>query len=390
MTTTPVPADPAAYLTSQQSAGLLSQSSPIAPTALPLPASRDGGPAAASRVGLVLAGGGAKGAYQVGVVEYLARAGIPVHAVAGASIGALNAGIVAGAPDLRQAAQRLATIWLEVGAAYSGAESLSTRQAEPPGNGLLTAGLRAAAGAAGADAALSFGLFTQVIQLLLTSTNPVLRPEYLDGLLRRHLDPDKVRRGLPLWITVFPAARLPDGAEEYGWLVDCLRGLAGTPATWLHVNELDDRDMIQALRASAALPVLSPPQPVRGTAYRDGGLGDNTPIAPLLKHEGCDLFIVTHLNPGALWDAHEYAPGRILEIRPSSGLQDAGLLGGPRGMIDFSAERLDRLRRQGYADAERIIERAGLVFGTVRRMRASVDTMLDTVARLDEDDPLAF
>ena len=40
--------------------------------------------------GLVLAGGGTKGAYQVGVWKALCELGINVKAIVGASIGALN------------------------------------------------------------------------------------------------------------------------------------------------------------------------------------------------------------------------------------------------------------------------------------------------------------
>ena len=66
------------------------------------------------KVGLVLSGGGAKGAYQVGVVRYLAEAGIDVQAVAGASIGALNGSIIAGSHDLQDAYNKLNTLWMEI------------------------------------------------------------------------------------------------------------------------------------------------------------------------------------------------------------------------------------------------------------------------------------
>ena len=45
---------------------------------------------------LVLQGGGALGAYQVGVYEALAEAGVEPDWVVGTSIGAINAGIIAG------------------------------------------------------------------------------------------------------------------------------------------------------------------------------------------------------------------------------------------------------------------------------------------------------
>jgi NTE family protein len=54
------------------------------------------------RIGLVLSGGGAKGAYQVGVVNALHELGAQVDAIAGASIGALNGAFLATAPSLEE------------------------------------------------------------------------------------------------------------------------------------------------------------------------------------------------------------------------------------------------------------------------------------------------
>src|SRR6202161_165548 len=62
---------------------------------------------------LVLQGGGALGAYQAGVYEALAEAGIHPDWIAGMSIGAINAAIIAGnAPDAR--VDRLRAFWEQV------------------------------------------------------------------------------------------------------------------------------------------------------------------------------------------------------------------------------------------------------------------------------------
>ena len=64
-------------------------------------------------IALVLQGGGALGAYQAGVMEGLADAGIEPDWVAGISIGAINAALIAGnAPDQRIA--RLREFWTTV------------------------------------------------------------------------------------------------------------------------------------------------------------------------------------------------------------------------------------------------------------------------------------
>ncbi|MBS0554892.1 MAG: patatin-like phospholipase family protein, partial [Proteobacteria bacterium] len=61
-------------------------------------------------VALVLQGGGALGAYQAGVYQGLAEAQLHPNWVAGISIGALNAAIIAGNPPERRVA-RLQEFW---------------------------------------------------------------------------------------------------------------------------------------------------------------------------------------------------------------------------------------------------------------------------------------
>ena len=51
--------------------------------------------------GLVLEGGGAKGAYQIGAWKALKEAGVKINAVAGTSVGALNGALICAA-DVEQ------------------------------------------------------------------------------------------------------------------------------------------------------------------------------------------------------------------------------------------------------------------------------------------------
>jgi NTE family protein len=65
---------------------------------------------ALGQVVLVLQGGGALGAYQAGVYQALSEAGMEPDWVIGTSIGAVNAGLIAGnAPEQRL--QRLEEFW---------------------------------------------------------------------------------------------------------------------------------------------------------------------------------------------------------------------------------------------------------------------------------------
>jgi predicted acylesterase/phospholipase RssA len=66
---------------------------------------------------LVLQGGGALGAYQAGVFEALYRSGIKLDWVAGISIGAINAALIAGNPPERRVS-RLKEFWHLVSSAW--------------------------------------------------------------------------------------------------------------------------------------------------------------------------------------------------------------------------------------------------------------------------------
>src|SRR5580658_3620183 len=62
---------------------------------------------------LVLQGGGSLGAYQAGVYEALAEANIHPNWIAGTSIGAINAAIIAGNPE-QVRVERLHEFWSQV------------------------------------------------------------------------------------------------------------------------------------------------------------------------------------------------------------------------------------------------------------------------------------
>src|SRR5690349_7016167 len=94
------------------------QASDAAPAAVPrsLPRKR----ALPGQAVLVLQGGGALGAYQLGVYEALHEAGIEPDWVIGTSIGAINASLIAGnAPENRL--ERLHAFWDQMQSGAPGA-----------------------------------------------------------------------------------------------------------------------------------------------------------------------------------------------------------------------------------------------------------------------------
>jgi NTE family protein len=320
-----------------------------------------------TRVGLVLAGGGAKGAYQAGVVRRLADTAVPVAALAGCSIGALNGAVIASASDLSDAADRLAGLWSEV-SAIAGPAPAVTALDGPPGMVAVTRAL--------AD-------------LAARTASPVLRPGFLEAFVARRIDATALRRGLPLWVSVFPSAARDAGIGEWGWLLDVVRAWAGARAEWLHVNRLPTEEVHQAILASAALPVVLPGRDVLGRRYIDGGLADNTAAGALVRHGGCDVLIVTHLSRGDLWDAHQFPGTSVIEIRPQTSLSGPGLLGSVTATLDFSPDRVASLIRQGYADATAVLDRVNHIVGSVTARRRATAVMLDALSALPPgEDPL--
>jgi NTE family protein len=128
-------------------------------------------------VTLLLQGGGALGAYQGGVYEALAEADIHPNWIAGISIGAINAAIIAGNPP-NSRIDRLREFWTQVTSSapwnWSGNPFVDLAQSDDARNLLnqMSAGLAAAFGAtgfflrAGRDALAATGRYDGCDQLL--------------------------------------------------------------------------------------------------------------------------------------------------------------------------------------------------------------------------------
>lgn len=303
------------------------------------------------KVGLVLSGGGAKGAYHVGVVKALYEVGARVDAVAGASIGALNGAILAAAPSLQEGAVRLETLWMDL------ASTSPLKLNFPAYLKLLAAsGLQLA----GVDV---FSKIVQNVQHITGGVIPAGISNFLGGLsdgalsdtplqnhLNCYLDLESLNNGLPLFVSVF---------KHDHALRDLLRcsiaelGITDTAASeFIHIQSLPQLKQKETLLASAAIPLLFSPKQVNDNLYSDGGLGGwqkmqgNTPITPLLD-AGCNMVIVTHLSDGSLWSRADFPNATILEIRPQSNISREGIV---PDILGFSAEKIPSWIEQGYED----------------------------------------
>lgn len=299
----------------------------------------------AVKVGLVLSGGGAKGAYQVGVIRALAESGIKVDMVAGASIGALNGAIVASADTLHIAAQHLEELWRELIA--STPIRVSNKLAVVP---FLLYGY-------GMNPRL-FSSLQVAIKLLKEwgvdvpdpTIDEVLDSSRVERLLQSYLNPELLRKGLPVWVSLYESA---GGIDDLFCVLKAAINLGNTEAsTYLHLQALADEQMREALLASAALPLLYKNRKVGGQRYSDGGQGDwatesgNTPIKPLID-QGCNLIFASLLSDGSFWERPKDSNITVVELRPRQAIS--------RGITDlmgFDKERIESWMKQGYDDTQ--------------------------------------
>lgn len=346
-------------------------------------------------VGLALSGGGAKGAYQVGVVGCLAEHRIPVAAVAGASIGALNGGVISAAPDLSEASRRLTSIWRELASAQTAVESHEFPVALLSYlSFLVSAGERSRfleiirslhntrqGNDRSGPRALKVKPEAHAILRRLSIENSIVTDPRLDKLINCHIGAEELATGLPLYVSVF---RSRGAILDAAWIIAGLVGLADTPTSeFLYVQSLPAGQRRNAILASAAIPLIFEAQQVGGEFYADGGIGGllrlqgNTPIEPLVKLSKCRVVIVTHLTDGSLFDRYAYPDTVIIEIRPQSRIARAG---GLRDTLELKSSHIASWIDQGYHDT--------------RKQLASIRTALDVLhnaraARAQRDEALA-
>ncbi|MDA7089068.1 patatin-like phospholipase family protein [Pseudomonas sp. SA3-5] len=337
------------------------------------------------KVGLVLSGGGAKGAYQVGVLKALLEMGTRVDVVAGASIGALNAAVLASAPSLETGVERLDELWLTL------AKS-SPLSVKIPGylSLLVSAGLKMNGFAqlealfrAARLVAQRAGL--QLPEELNQLDAGALCDKPLKELMEQYLDPVALNKGLPLYVSVF---------KSLGGTTDLLRtitaelGILGTAESeFLHIQSLSQAEQKEALLASAGIPLLFAPRQVNDSLYSDGGQGGwqkqqgNTPITPLLQ-AGCNMVIVTHLSNGSLWSRHDFPEATILEIRPQSSIaRDSGFLGGVKDLLGFDPHKIPSWIEQGYQDTLHCVGRVMKASASRSELRKSENELKDSERR---------
>jgi NTE family protein len=232
---------------------------------------------------LVLQGGGALGAYQIGVYQALHEAGIAPNWVVGTSIGAINAALIAGGP-VSESIERLREFWKRVEhGRFLGA---------PLPNWFAAAARNMIAVTTGVPA------FFRPNPAAFMSSHSPLGPENagyysvapLQETLADLVDFDAINNG-PMRLTV-GASNVQTSEMTY----------------------FDSRDMPIDLRhvmASGALPPAFPAVRIDDELYWDGGILSNTPVEVVFDDNPRRNAMVFAVH---LWNPHGPEPETIWEV----------------------------------------------------------------------------
>lgn len=252
------------------------------------------------KIGLVLEGGGVKGAYQAGVFKALAEFDVQFDGVVGTSIGAVN-----GALYLQGGYQKIESMWKTV--------KLNT----------------------------VFDFTDDEIEKVLDSQ---LAPAVVEYLKRRVSEKGSLIEKSYLKSQEFFKGTMDESAirnsgKDFGIVTF---NISDFKPVEIMMSQIEVGNLADFVIASATFPIF-PPKVIDGKKYVDGGVYDNMPIN-LLARGGYDKMLVIRTNPMTK------KPKRPIErdgldiyyIAPSEDLGNA---------MAFSSTRVKRFMDMGYADA---------------------------------------
>ena len=225
------------------------------------------------KIGLVLAGGGGKGAYELGVWKALDELKLTkyITVFSGTSIGAFNSVLFA-MNDMKKADE----LWDKL-------VPVSKSELIKRGIGLYIGGKN--------------------LQLAKKFLNYKLEHGAIanDGaieVVEKYLDFNKIKENNKICYAA--CTKLSDFSAKY-----------------FKINDFDEETGKKIVLASASLPLIYDCTEVLGEKYIDGGIADNIPIQPVYG-ENCNIIIVVLLSKEAQVDRTLYPNSKLIVISPEN------------------------------------------------------------------------
>ena len=255
---------------------------------------------------LALEGGGAKGAYQIGVWRALREAGIKINAVAGSSVGALNGAMIC-MDEFELAAEIWSNMRLSRVVAVEEENEEELRK--------LVAGE--------VDFSNAHELLSQAKDIL---KNRGLDIAPLRQLVNELADEERIKNSaLEFFITTV--------------------NLSDMKAMDVKLNGLSREEISNMLIASAYHPTFKQ-EKLGGKHYADGGLVDNLPISPLIKAGYKDIIAVRIPGPGV---ERRFRTPKDVSIHYVNTAQDLGTI------LNFESKQSKRNLLIGWLDGMKLL-----------------------------------
>lgn len=307
-------------------------------------------------IGLVLSGGGARGAYEIGVWRAICELGIDkrIVVISGTSVGALNGALFGSVKD----PARCEGLWTKsIGNAFC-ANSTTIHNALQETLDNFDKNLQIEMSSKTGDRKvtkddLKSAMKATVLSAFSTAAKAAAKAAVGPGVSPSVCDSRKLREVLTAGI---PPGRFPGRPCVYAtaWNKETLRKKS------FRLNELEREQVVDRLLASAAIPLAFEAVVIDGEAYVDGGFGltggDNVPIAPIVdNHPEVKTAIVVYLRSKERLterlDRKSFPGVQLIEIIPSKDI--GGLVSG----FDDSKGTTCRLIELGYRDARAVLGR---------------------------------
>ncbi|HNX14070.1 MAG TPA: patatin-like phospholipase family protein [Oscillospiraceae bacterium] len=296
------------------------------------------------RIGLVLSGGGAKGAYQGGVIAALYDLDLhdKIKAVSGTSIGALNTLIFAtGDPTFCY------NLWNETDVAefmFKNGRVPSEKRRE-----FLKF----------VNTGRGFPDFHSAISYIAAGNQTAFTLEGVKNFIEKSCDI------APLW---------RDERDYYVCAYNCEK----YEPEYFHLNDCDYKRAVDCTLASAAIPFVFEPIVMDDIRYCDGGIAapgspeenaDGTPFKPLLDQE-LDILIGVHLREASQVKTIPSTSEReVIDIIPSRSIEPVKGI----SAMNFTHSYLRDKYELGYRDAMNIL--APKIIGWLKEDKAEVKTV---------------
>ena len=248
--------------------------------------------------GLILAGGGAKGAYQMGAWRAMLDLGVEFEAIAGTSIGAINGALIA-----QGNFDKAMKFW---------------------GSAEVANGINLPGELKANDNLFSFSNMPQIFHEVIKNGGVDVSPA--KQIVADNIDETVVRaNNIPLAIVTFD--------------------LNGMKPVEMFVDEMPEGTLVDYLMASARFPGLNNQGP-EDTKYIDGGVYDNAPLGVLRKKGINRLIVIDISSRKGIGHKPDWSCADIIYIRPYD-VQDLG------AAFEFDKEMNERRMSMGYYDTKK-------------------------------------